>query len=175
MSEWYYAIEGRQHGPVPESDLVRLFAEGGLRRNDYVWAEGMRDWAAFDQVFNDVVRQAEAAGSATQAGGAFSPTAAPSTAVPPPRPAVAGPRLNGLALGSFIVGIIGFGCMGGMGGIVAVILGHIALGQIRQAPGQYTGRGFAIAGLVLGYVQLAILALFVLFFVIAALGPVFLE
>jgi hypothetical protein len=50
-----------------------------------------------------------------------------------------------------------------VGSILAVIFGHIALSQVRRT-GQ-GGRGLAIAGLVLGYVGLALLLL-VIFLVI---------
>jgi hypothetical protein len=47
-----------------------------------------------------------------------------------------------------------------VGSILAVVFGHIALSQNRHT-GQ-GGRGLAIAGLVLGYVGLALLAVFIL-------------
>ena len=43
--------------------------------------------------------------------------------------------------------------------MLAVIFGHIALEQVRA--GSRSGRGMAIAGLVLGYAGMALLALFV--------------
>ena len=44
-----------------------------------------------------------------------------------------------------------------IGAIVAVILGHAARGEIRRAPaGSIEGDGLAIAGLVLGYIQLVL-------------------
>jgi hypothetical protein len=43
--------------------------------------------------------------------------------------------------------------------VLAVVFGHVALANIREH-GQ-SGRGMAIAGLVLGYVGMALLALFV--------------
>jgi hypothetical protein len=44
-----------------------------------------------------------------------------------------------------------------LGSILAVIFGHIALSQIKRSMGALTGRGMAIAGLVLGYVGIALL------------------
>lgn len=69
------------------------------------------------------------------------------------------PKTNGLALASMILGILGitvglcllfFPVMP----ILAVIFGHIGLGQIRTTGAP--GRGFAIAGLVTGYVGIAL-------------------
>jgi hypothetical protein len=44
-----------------------------------------------------------------------------------------------------------------LGSLLAVIFGHIALSQIKRSMGALTGRGMAIAGLVLGYVGIALL------------------
>jgi hypothetical protein len=64
---------------------------------------------------------------------------------PPPGPAR--PRgTNGLAVASLVLGLLWL-CW--LGSVAAVILGHIALSQIKRT-GQ-AGRGIAIAGLVLGY------------------------
>jgi hypothetical protein len=46
-----------------------------------------------------------------------------------------------------------------IGAIVAVIAGHIARNQIRDAKGQLGGAGMAKAGLILGYAHLALIAL----------------
>jgi hypothetical protein len=72
----------------------------------------------------------------------------------------ANPGTNGLAIAALVLGIL---WLYWVGSILAVIFGHIALSQIRHT-GQ-RGRGLAIAGLVLGYVGLA-LFLLVIFLVI---------
>lgn len=41
--------------------------------------------------------------------------------------------------------------------IVAVIFGHLSLSEIRKSAGRLTGRGLAIAGLVLGYLGVAVI------------------
>ncbi|WP_217183723.1 DUF4190 domain-containing protein [Streptomyces sp. AC495_CC817] len=53
---------------------------------------------------------------------------------------------NGLAIATLVLGICGFA-------IVPVIMGHIALRQIRERGD--AGSGLAIAGLILGYIALA--------------------
>lgn len=63
---------------------------------------------------------------------------------------------NGLAIGSLVMGILswlGLACVGPLGAIVS---GHIALGQIRREPMRYAGKGMAVAGLALGYANLAL-------------------
>ena len=75
-----------------------------------------------------------------------------------------------MAIASLILGIlgvmIGLVCWFPVPGIIAVILGIIALKQMRVAPNP-TGRGLAIAGIVMGGINLAIFALGILWFLLA--------
>lgn len=41
---WYYAIDGRQAGPVAGRDIRRLLADGTLGRRSLLWTEGMPAW-----------------------------------------------------------------------------------------------------------------------------------
>jgi hypothetical protein len=59
---------------------------------------------------------------------------------------------NGLAIGSMVCGIAEIFTLG-FAAIPAVILGHLARGQIKQTGER--GDGMAIAGLVLGYLGIA--------------------
>jgi hypothetical protein len=52
--------------------------------------------------------------------------------------------------------------------ILAVVFGHIAISQINRSGGMVTGKGMAIAGLVLGYVWLGFLLIAIFFGVLAA-------
>jgi hypothetical protein len=67
---------------------------------------------------------------------------------------------SGRATASLVLGILSlpllFLCIGPLVAIPAVILGHIALGQIRRSGGMISGSGKAIAGLVTGYLSLAL-------------------
>lgn len=60
------------------------------------------------------------------------------------------PTTSSLAIASFICGLLTLFAFPYLG-IAAAICGHIALGQIRSSGGFVEGRGFAIAGLILGY------------------------
>jgi uncharacterized protein DUF4190 len=64
-----------------------------------------------------------------------------------------GPRTNSAAIASLVFGIASWLVCPFIGGVVAVILGHVARGQIRRT-GE-GGGGLAIAGLILGYLHLA--------------------
>jgi len=81
---------------------------------------------------------------------------------PPPYPPlypyyVASPSTNGFAIAALVLGIL---WVYWIGSILAVVFGHIALVQTREH-GQ-RGRGMAIAGLVLGYIGLAVLVAVIL-------------
>lgn len=67
----------------------------------------------------------------------------------PPPPAVG---TNGLAIAALVCSLFGWLCV--IGGILGIILGVLALGQIRQS-GQ-GGRGLAIAGIVIGGIVTAL-------------------
>lgn len=70
-------------------------------------------------------------------------------------PMPAAPTTNGLAIASFICGLLTLFAFPYLG-IAAVICGHLALGQIRSSGGFVEGKGFAMAGLILGYVMLGL-------------------
>jgi hypothetical protein len=65
------------------------------------------------------------------------------------------PPTNTLAIVAFVLSFVV--------SVGAVICGHIALGQIKRT-GE-GGRGFAIAGLVIGYVGIGVTALIILFYI----------
>lgn len=44
MSEWFYAVNGVQYGPVGEDVLRGYVAEGRVGVTDVVWREGMPEW-----------------------------------------------------------------------------------------------------------------------------------
>jgi len=52
-----------------------------------------------------------------------------------------------MAIASLVCGIVNVFPLS----VIAIVLGHISLSQIKKSAGQITGRGLAIAGLVLGY------------------------
>ena len=64
------------------------------------------------------------------------------------------PGNSGLAIASMVLGIVGVMCLGALLGIPAVIMGHIARGQIARSGGTIGGGGMAMAGLVCGYIAI---------------------
>lgn len=85
------------------------------------------------------------------------------------------PTTSGLAIASFICGLLTLFAFPYLG-IAAAICGHLALSQIRSSGGFVGGKGFAIAGLILGYVMLGIgligVVLYFLFFFILLTRPI---
>jgi heme O synthase-like polyprenyltransferase len=67
------------------------------------------------------------------------------------------------AIVSLVFGIICWIAIPFIGAIVAIICGHVARTEIRNSPpGSIEGDGMAIAGLILGYLHLALIAMFLL-------------
>jgi hypothetical protein len=94
------------------------------------------------------------------------PAPPPAPPAPPPAPAYPypqpfavyqpAPTMNGLAVASLVAS---FFWVLWFGSFLAVVFGHVALSQIKQSGGRQTGYGVAMAGLVLGYLELSFLAL----------------
>jgi hypothetical protein len=70
-------------------------------------------------------------------------------------------RTSTLAVVSLVTGILAWVCLPFVGALVAVICGHAARSEIRATPAM-EGDGLAVAGLVLGWLQLAMLVMAVL-------------
>ncbi len=63
---------------------------------------------------------------------------------------------NSLAVVSLVCGIAAWLGIPILGSIAAVVTGHLARGQLRARPGAESGEGLALAGLILGYANLAL-------------------
>lgn len=111
--------------------------------------------------------------------GQYPPPAAGYVPVPPAagNGYAAAPPTNGLALASMICGLAGllgnvfvvFLVMPFFVSLAAVILGHVALSQLKKRPGT-GGRGMAITGLVTGYVAVGVAAIAVIVGLVALLS-----
>lgn len=91
---------------------------------------------------------------------------------PPPQP-VRKSSTSGMAVASFVLGLIGivagWFCLGPIPGVLAVILGFVALAQMRNSPTP-SNRGLAIAGIVLGGINLLFFGLGLLWWFLSAFG-----
>lgn len=70
---------------------------------------------------------------------------------------------------SLIAGILAWLVLPIVGALAAVIAGHMARGEIRRTPGM-EGDGLAIAGLILGYLQLVLAVLAAMIAMLAFAG-----
>jgi len=50
MSDWYYAANNEQKGPINESELKAQIASGKIPGDTLVWKDGMDNWTAANQV-----------------------------------------------------------------------------------------------------------------------------
>ena len=97
-------------------------------------------------------------------GYSYAPTIPPATGAAPVGSVA---RTNGFAIASLVLGCVGiFTC--GLGSVLAVIFGFIARNQIRQRGEQ--GNGMALAGIILGFVFLALFVIYVIVVAITASG-----
>jgi hypothetical protein len=71
---------------------------------------------------------------------------------------------NGMAIASLVLGIV-FMC--GIGSILALIFGYMARSQIDESGGTQSGRGMAIAGIVLGWIGVGLAILYLLIWIVA--------
>jgi len=66
----------------------------------------------------------------------------------------------GVAIASLVLGISGF-VIGLLGAVPAVICGHIAKSKIKKDPENLAGDGMALAGLLMGYIQIAMIPILI--------------
>jgi len=90
-------------------------------------------------------------------------------AAPSARPYIVGPvtamtRTSTLATIALILGALSWIVIPIIGGIGAIITGHMARKEIRRSGGQISGDGLALAGLVLGYLNVGLAGLAVIGF-----------
>jgi hypothetical protein len=71
---------------------------------------------------------------------------------------------NTLAIVSLAAGILSWIVFPFIGGIVAIVTGHMARSQIRDSMGAQTGDGLALVGLILGYAHIILVCMGILLF-----------
>ncbi len=66
---------------------------------------------------------------------------------------------SNMAIISLVAGVLSWVMLPLIGAVVAVVCGHLARKEIRESGGRLAGQGMATAGLVLGYIQIALAVL----------------
>ena len=142
----YFIIggDGKEYGPVSETELRGWIAENRVASQTKVRTEGTTEWRALADL--------------PEMAGALKRTAPPS-----PIGAVAARPANGkgsaLAIGSLVLGILGlFTC--GATALFGLILGIIALVRISRSQGELRGHGTAVAGVVVSGIFLLLVPIF---------------
>jgi GYF domain 2/Domain of unknown function (DUF4190) len=144
MAHWYYEDGGQQQGPVGDVMLSELISRGQVKPETMVWREGMQNWQPMSRLpefqSGNITLQ-------NQPSYSFVPN-------------------SNLAIASMVCGIVSLLLcyVHGLAALPAVICGHKALRQIRNSSVLMSGRGMAIAGLVTGYLGLAIQLGFIIIF-----------
>lgn len=131
--------DGKEYSSVSLEQLQRWVGEGRVNAQTRVQQEGEPEWRTAAELPEL---------------SAFFAAAAPEPAVI--SKAAEEEQKKGLAITSFVLGLVSFvGCLTVLTGIPAIICGHLARTRVRRLPNEYGGGGFAIAGLVLGYLSIA--------------------
>ena len=139
----------KEYGPISGDQVRQWIAEGRLNAASRIQSEGSDQWKTMAEL----------------------PEFA--AAVPRPQgpiviaPAPAAPAKNALAIWSLVTSIVSLVCCCGILAPVSIVLGAIALSQIKQNPAQ-TGRGLAMAGLLIGCF---VMLLHLIAIIAAALNP----
>lgn len=146
----------KEYGPITADQLRQWIAEGRVNGETRIQPEGTLGWkrvAELPEFISALPAPGPAAIPPVGTPGTISvppsgPTLAPGSYMPPPAP----PASNQMAVWSMVTGIIGLLCCQILAP-VAIVLGFVALSQIKQNPRQ-EGKGFAITGVVLGFISL---------------------
>ena len=93
---------------------------------------------------------------------------------PPPPPAYIQPQSKSLATASMVLGIVsvtvGWLCFGPIPGIASIILGSVALSQMKKAPERVGGKQMAWIGVITGSVTVLLYAGLMIFYIVMAVG-----
>jgi|SRR5678816_480444 len=90
---------------------------------------------------------------------------------PPPAPLYTKPPSQGVAIASMITGLLGLVagmfCLGPIPGLAALILGLVALSQIKNKPLTHGGKPMAIVGIVTGSLSLVLYGGMILLWIVS--------
>lgn len=145
--DYHVARNGEQLGQFTAEEIRHGLFDGKFQPTDLAWKDGNEDWQPLSALFGQITPPSRVKSPpATQV--PLSSTVAPEYHSP----------TNGMAIAALVMGIISIFTFGlcGIGSIVTIILGHMALTRVRQSGGSLGGKGMAVAGLVMGYASIAL-------------------
>jgi hypothetical protein len=131
--------DGKEYGPISADQLRQWLIEGRVNAQTQILLNGATAWKTLGEY--------------------------PEFTAPPVRPLPAQPasfrpqRTNGFAVTGLILGVISlvisFCCCGGLPlNLMGIIFSAIGLAQINKRPDLYSGKGVAIAGLIISCLSL---------------------
>jgi hypothetical protein len=85
--QWFIARDGKQHGPVSDTELKKIVELAHLKPTDLVWRQGFTDWRAASSVFPELAAPAPTPASPAPK----PPTSSPAASSPAPAPNSAKP------------------------------------------------------------------------------------
>ena len=140
--------DGKEYGPVPADQLARWLAEGRVEANTRVAVVGSSEWRTLGSFPEFAYALASSAGVST--GMVSSPVQ----------------KSNPMAVAGLIMGVLSLlsclCCYGIPFNLLGVVFSLVALTQINRNPELYTGKGAAIAGLVLSLLSIILCVVFML-------------
>jgi hypothetical protein len=156
-TEWYYAHDRTQYGPVRLARLQRMADAGEIGPATLVWREGFEQWVPASHVdelrlpirFDAVAAAQDDANPAPSAGVTLPPRQSHDASDPANPPY----RTSILAINSLVMGCL---WLFGLGSLVAIVLGVTAMRQIARSQGTLTGRRLATAGIMVGIAGLGL-------------------
>lgn len=152
----YFITRDKQMmGRFSELDIRYGLAEGKFYGSDMGWCAGMREGRPLDELIppgNKPLPPRKPKSEEVQV----------SYAHPLKRHGSSSPKgTSALAIFTFLMGILCLLTCGllGVGALITVIMGHVALSRIGKSHGALGGKGIAMSGLVMGYLSLLSMAL----------------
>ncbi|HWD92883.1 MAG TPA: DUF4190 domain-containing protein [Verrucomicrobiae bacterium] len=132
----------KEYGPVSADQMNQWIAQGRVNFQTRTQADG-GDWKPLSEFPEFTAAFAHR----------VPPMVSPAPSAPPPPS-----RTSGLAIGSLISGVLGlFTC--GIGAVIGLILGIIAINRVKKSNGALSGFGIALAGTIVSAVLLLMIPL----------------
>ncbi len=141
--------DGKEYGPVSADELRRWITEGRANAQTKVQPAGGTEWVTL--------------AACPDFADALSPNASVPGSPPPLGTSSVPIKTSGLAITSLVLGICGlFTC--GVASLVGLVLGLVALSQIKKSQGVLGGRGIALAGTIVSACFFLILPVYLAMF-----------
>jgi hypothetical protein len=143
----------RQYGPITADVLRGWIAQGRVNGQTQIQAEGSSDWRPISEFpeFATALSGPVSPPPPPPTSPAATPTPAPISFPQPSQPT----KTSGMAIASLVLGLLTFPTCG-VGGLLGLIFGIVAIIKISNSEGRLRGKGMAIAGISISAVFLLV-------------------